>query len=307
MPNLRSIVCAVDFSEASRHALRWAEVFARQSQSRLTVVNAVDPLLAEAARMRFNVDLVHAETEPALRKFIAAPGTGDTAPAAETKLDVRVGDPSDVILESAAKHGADLIVLGTHGLGGIRKWLLGSTTERVLRRTQTAVLAVPYPERDGVVPHADPASIEWGPILAATDFSETSTRAVLWAAELAQEVSRPLLLLHVVEPIAVAPDWHVYIEEAEERRVTDAREALQALAQRFSTTVGTEIVAGRGRPADVMASTADDRGASLIAMGLHGGGGPLGVRPGSIAYRVLGLATTPVLVVPPQPQADVSK
>jgi universal stress protein A len=158
MQNLRSIVCAVDFSEASRHALRWAEAFARRSGSRLTVVNAVEPLLAEAARMKFNVDLVHAETEPALRKFVAGTGTGDTAHSAETKseamsetmlettLDVRVGEPSDVILDAAAKHSADLIVLGTHGLRGFRKLLLGSTAERVLRRTQTAVLAVPYPE-----------------------------------------------------------------------------------------------------------------------------------------------------------------
>jgi nucleotide-binding universal stress UspA family protein len=46
-----------------------------------------------------------------------------------------VGNPADVILETAAKERSDLIVMGTHGLGGIRKWLLGSTTERVLRRT----------------------------------------------------------------------------------------------------------------------------------------------------------------------------
>jgi nucleotide-binding universal stress UspA family protein len=306
MRNLRSIVCAVDFSEASRHALRWAEVFAQRSRSRLTVVNAVDPLLAEAARRRFNQDLVHAETEPALRKFIAVTGTGETAPSADAGVDVREGDPSDVILEAARKQGADLIVLGTRGLGGIRKWLLGSTTERVLRRTHTAVLAVPYPEGDSVVAHADPAQLEWGPILAATDFSETSTRAVQWAADLAQEVSRPLLLLNVVEPIAVAPEWHVYIEEAEEPRVATAREKLQASAQRFSATVATELIVSRGRAADVIASTAEERGASVIAMGLHGDGGPLGVRPGSIAYRVLSLATTPVLVVPPESHANVS-
>jgi universal stress protein A len=152
MPNPRSIVCAVDFSESSRHALRWAQVLARRYQSLLIVVNAVDPLLAEASKVRFNLDLVHADTEPALRKFIAATETGETGEAGETAhsvetmLDVRVGEPSDVILDAAAKHSADLIVLGTHGLRGFRKLLLGSTAERVLRRTQTAVLAVPYPE-----------------------------------------------------------------------------------------------------------------------------------------------------------------
>ncbi len=107
-----------------------------------------------------------------------------------------------------------------------------------------------------------------------------------------------------MEPIAVAPEWHVYIEEAEEPRVATAREKLQA--QRFSATVATELIVSRGRAADVIASTAEERGASVIAMGLHGDGGPLGVRPGSIAYRVLSLATTPVLVVPPESHANVS-
>lgn len=300
MLNLRSIVCAVDFSEASRHALRRAQVFAQRRGSRLVVVNAVDPLLAEAAKMRFNVDLVHAETEPALRTFVAETDAGQRTPSTDATLDVRVGDPADVILEAAARHKADVIVLGTRGLGGIRKWLIGSTTERVLRRTQTAVLAVPYPEPEApAVPQPDPAPHEWGPILAATDFSETSARAVQWAADLAQEVSSPLLLLHVVEPIPVGPEWQVYLAEAEAHREATARDQLHALAQRFSAPVAIEVVVARGRPADVLAAIAEERRASVIAMGLHGGTGPLGARPGSIAYRVLGLATTPVLVVPP--------
>ena len=140
---LRSLLCPVDFSEQSRHALRWAKALARRTKGRLTVLSAVDPLLADAARLRFGLDLVHAETAPALRQFAAETWSDDIAHATDANFDVRVGNPADVILETAARERTDLIVMGTHGLGGVRKWLLGSTTERVLRRTHTPVLAVP--------------------------------------------------------------------------------------------------------------------------------------------------------------------
>ena len=84
------------------------------------------------------------------------------------------------------------------------------------------VLAVP-PTVSDPVPLNDAASGNLGPVLAATDFSDTSARALRWAADLAHEIASPLLLVHVVEPIAVAPQWQPYIEDADEARVADAR------------------------------------------------------------------------------------
>jgi nucleotide-binding universal stress UspA family protein len=73
---LRSILTAVDFSEHSRHALRWAGAVAARFRSRLTVISVVDPLLAEAARIRLDQDLAKTETETALREFVAATWSG---------------------------------------------------------------------------------------------------------------------------------------------------------------------------------------------------------------------------------------
>jgi nucleotide-binding universal stress UspA family protein len=70
MPTLRSILCPVDFSDHSRRALSWGAALASRYRSRLTVLTAVEPLLAEAARVRLNLDLAKAETEPALREFV---------------------------------------------------------------------------------------------------------------------------------------------------------------------------------------------------------------------------------------------
>ena len=296
---LRSLLCPVDFSEHSGHALRWAKALARRTGGRLTVLNAVDPLLAEAAKLRFGLDLIHAETEPALRQFAAETWSGEAADVSNVNFEVRVGNPADVILETAARERTDVIVMGTHGLGGVRKWLLGSTTERVLRRTHTPVLAVPPTVSDPVSLN-DAACDIVGPIIAATDFSDTSTRAIRWAADLAHKMSSRLLLIHVVEPIAVAPQWQPYIEDADHARLAAARTELDTLTKPFANFVECESLVESGRPAEAIALIADHRRAGVIVMGVASSQRPLASRPGSIAYRVLGLANAPVLVVPPQ-------
>ena len=60
-----------------------------------------------------------------------------------------IGEPAAAIFEAATADATDLIVMGTQGLGGFRKWLLGSTTERLLRRTHLPVLAVPLAGESG--------------------------------------------------------------------------------------------------------------------------------------------------------------
>ena len=92
MPTLRSILCAVDFSDQSQQPLRWAAALALQHQSRLSVVTAVDPLLAQAAKARFGLDLAAAETTPALREFVKAAFPAQASWTAETAIDARVGE-----------------------------------------------------------------------------------------------------------------------------------------------------------------------------------------------------------------------
>lgn len=294
---LNPILCPVDFSEHSRHALRWAGALARRHESRVIVVSAVDPLLADAARTRLGLDLATTETAPALRTFIAETWPDETSRPAHTTR-THVGDPPDVILQTAASERAGLIVMGTQGLGGVRKWLLGSTTERVLRRSQTPVLAVPGPEQE--VPEVSAAALASGPILVATDFSGTAEHAVTWAADLARRVGTPLLIAHVVEPISVPPQWHAYVHDTDEARVAAARAKLEQVAAPMSGAQACEIIATLGRPADSIAALAAQRQVSVIVMGLASDEGPFAPRPGSIAYRVLALARTPVLVVPPE-------
>jgi nucleotide-binding universal stress UspA family protein len=292
-----AILSPVDFSEHSRHALRWAAAFATRFRSRLTVINVVDPLLAEAARIRLRQDLAKAETEPALREFVAATWSEGADPPEHTVVKTTVGEPATAILETAKADAADLIVMGTQGLGGFRKWLLGSTTERLLRRTHVPVLAVPPPSADSdVVPQHRGCDISH--IVTATDFSDASVAAAQAAVELSMRWSASLTLLHVVVPLKVPAQWQSLVQDSEDARVASARTALRTLAGQLCGTRVREDVVILGQPAEMIGSITRERGAQLIVMGLASDRGVFAPRPGSIAYRVLCSSTVPVLVVP---------
>jgi nucleotide-binding universal stress UspA family protein len=300
---VHSIMSAVDFSEQSRQALRWAGAFAAKFQSRLTVISVVDPLLAEAARIRLGLDLAK-EAEPALRDFVTA--TWPNGAPAQIALKTTVGEAATAILTTASSEAVALITAGTQGLGGLRKWLLGSTTERLLRHTRVPVLAVPPDGSQSDDSNAG-GTIEVSRILAATDFSESSLAAVKYAAQLARHFSAKLVLAHVVEPLIVPAPWRSLVQESDETRSADARTRLKTLAEELCPAQECETLAPVGRAADVIGSLAEEQRAQVVVMGLSSAQGTFAPRPGSIAYRVLTSTTVPVLVVPAPVAAGVQE
>ncbi len=292
--NVRAILSPVDFSEHSRHALRWAGAFAARFHCRLTILGVVDSLLAEAARIRLGRDLA-AETEPALREFVAATWPDGMDTSLQPAFETATGDSADAILDAATADGSDLIVMGTQGLGGFRKWLLGSTTERLLRRTHVPVLAVPLAAAsEGAASDAGFVSR----VLAATDFSDASVAAATIAAQLASAFSAQLTLAHIVEPLSVPPQWRPLVDDADETRVGASRSRLRALAGQICGDQNCDQVVAVGRAAELIGSVAAECRAQIVVMGLASDRGAFAPRPGSIAYRVLCATTIPVLVVP---------
>ena len=293
--NPRSILCAIDFSEQSRHALRWAAALASWFGSDLTVINVVDPLLAQAVRVRSGQDLAREDIEPALRQFVAATLTAPPPAVTLTSVVFRtpIGDAARSILETAEEDGADLIVMGTQGLSGFRKWLLGSTILRLLRRTRVPVLGVPQPDES--LTHEEPSVRR---ILATTDFGNSSITAVKAAVQWARACPATLTVSHIVTPLTVPPEWRSLVETSDETRVANGRAQLHALAQQLCGAHECDEVVVLGHPADAIASVALERRAELIVMGLASDDGLLSARPGSIAYRVLSSTSVPVLIVP---------
>jgi universal stress protein A len=292
---VRSVLCPVDFSEQSRQALLWASAIAQYRGGALTVLSVVEPLLAQAARIRLGVDLARTEAEPALREFVEGTLPEGVRQAAHVRMEVTVGNPSEAILQTSRRLKAGLIVMGTHGLGGFRKFLLGSTTEHVLRRTEWPVLAVP----GGAVsaPAPQHPGVQLRKILLATDFRESAMAATQWASDLASDINVPLVLAHVVEPVVVPARWQALVADFESDRVASGQRMLARLSVSFRDT-HNDCVVSIGRPADTIASLAIEYEAGLVVMGLANPQDSEPRKPGSIAYRVLRVANVAVVVVP---------
>jgi universal stress protein A len=295
MLTVRSILCPVDFSEQSRQALLWASAIAQHRGGELTVLSVVEPLLAQAAGIRLGVDLAREETEPALREFVEATLPEHERQASHVRMEVEIGNPSEVILQTGRKRNPELIVMGTHGLGGFRKLLLGSTTEQVLRRTEWPVLAVPA--RAVSAPAVEHPGVQLRRILLATDFRESAMAAAQWAGDLASDISVPLVLAHVVEPVVLPPRWQALAADFESDRIASGHRLLARLSASFRDT-HSDCVVSVGRPADTIASLAIEYGAGLVVMGLANPEDSEPRKPGSIAYRVLRIGHVAVVVVP---------
>ena len=210
---------------------------------------------------------------------------------------VLVGETASEIVALAQREHAHLIVIATHGLSGYRKMLLGSTTEQVLRQTTVPVLVAPPPEQ--TPPNTDPSRIDVGRVLAPVDFKDGCLTEVRAAATLAQTFDVPLLLVHVVAPLKGLERLRQRLDTHNRAQIERAEQQIQQLVSEVGTSAPIETAVIVGSPAEDIAQIAVARGVGLIVMGLRRQEHMFGPRPGSIAYRVLGLAPARVLALPP--------
>ena len=286
--DVKRILCPTDFSETSAHAADLAVAMAgyyKAAISALHVVQTFEPSLDAGS-----VDGVRQET---------AAFFGDATKAGLT-LDVHVelGSPIQRILDHADSLPADLVVMGTHGSSGFEHVVLGSVTEKVLRKARCPVLTVP--------PHVRCRSrLPFRRLLCATDFSEASSFAAQFAMSLAGESGACLTLLHVLEW-----PWHeppqpsieelpaeqgfalaMFRRESEER----ARKELDALVRETQPRVRAAVVSGT--PYEQVLAAAAAESADLIVLGVGRRSALNLTLLGSTANHVVRAAACPVLTL----------
>jgi nucleotide-binding universal stress UspA family protein len=149
MIQLRNVLVAVDFGDASNVALTYARTLSRSFGARLHVLHVMenlflrpmanDPRAIEAGAMKRLLETLTDEDRTVLH---AVPV-------------VRKSDaPADEIVKYAAAEHIDLIVMGTHGRPGLAHMLMGSVAEKVVRSAPCPVLTLRHPEREFVVADA---------------------------------------------------------------------------------------------------------------------------------------------------------
>jgi len=290
----RNILCPVDLSEISRHALAHAVALARRYEGRVTLLNVVPEL---PSLVVFPLSPDRPTLDPAAREGLWEELRAFAGPACDqAPLDAVVveGDPARTIVEQAGEIRADLVVMGTHGRSGFERWVLGSVTEKVLRKAHCPVLTVP--------PSAGPPE-DGGPrfrrIVCPVDFSRPSVHAAGYALSLAEEAQARLTLLHVVDwlpsrearPGRRHDEYRDYVERDGLRRL---RGLVPSDARNWCEPREAVVF---GKPwREVLRRSAEEE-ADLVVMGVHGRGALDLILFGSTTQHVVRGATCPVLTI----------
>jgi nucleotide-binding universal stress UspA family protein len=288
MSLLKSILCPIDFSEFSTKAYDYAQSLAWHYKAELLVQHvlySLPPFIEDKAYME-TCRKLRAEAERKVKGFVKH----HTRTKVRPQCIVQDGTATDLILSLAEAQAVNLIVMGTHGLRGVDRLMLGSVTERVLRKAQCPVLAVRKPAHDFVSPGKEPDPVNIRKILLGMDFSDHAHRALDYALSMAREYGAELTLLHVLEHFPSSPD----VQNTEAKAVKQLEECVPPEAR-----AGCHIkpLLRIGKPYQQIIQLASEAQTDLAIMGVRGRTSLDSALFGSTAYRVIQLGPCPVLAV----------
>ncbi len=307
MIEIKRILCPIDFSEFSGRALDYAVALAGWYEARVTALHVYTEwpnfgmLPAIEANALAQLRSTAADREAGrqhMRTF------ADCHARSDVQIDISLQESPNLhreILAQAETLPADLLVVGSHGRSGFEHLLLGSITEKVLRKARCPVMVVP--------PHASEVGlahvVHLQHILCPVDFSEGSLAAVTLALSLAEEADAHLTLLHVEDILRdlqalaehTAPGEIDVVALRAESRATCLRRLLGLVPDSVKTfcTVDTEVSDGRASHGILRAAA--DRTSDLIVMGVQGRGAVNMALFGSNTHEVIRAATCPVLTI----------
>jgi nucleotide-binding universal stress UspA family protein len=298
MTAIRRILCPLDFSRFSRHALKQAVALAREFGAEISalhvftiapVMEVVPPAGRTAIDPHYLSATTRQELTTELREFTYEVDAGGVVIHAE----VAEGDQVDTIIRRAEAWPADLIVMGTHGRTGLERLVLGSVAEKVLRRAPCPVLTIP---RRVLTPTR---ALTLGRLLCAVDFSEASLHALRYAAALAAPAGPGLCVLNVVELFGATrdlasleiPDFRVELVRAARARLEAAVPADVRAACPVADVVTT------GRPWEEIVRVAAEQDCDAIVLGVRQRAAAGLLLFGSTAQHVVRDAACPVLTI----------
>lgn len=293
----KKVLATIDYSELSLEGVDYAIALASELGATLSLVNVVEPSVTlggteSVVIARSDEEIVKLEKRhlAKLSKKLAKAGR----PIVPYTL---YGKPYREIVALAKERNFDLIVTATHGNTGLRRVLMGSTAEWVVRHAPCPVLTVPALLADRK------SGKRWvmglNKILVPIDFSETSTRALPYAVALAEQFKAEVTLIHVTE-LPPALGGYDYTPSPElESRMKQSAEELLARVERdaFPDSVYTEAIVRSGTPFHEITKAASRLEADLIILTTHGRTGLKHALLGSNAERIVRHANCPVLVV----------
>jgi nucleotide-binding universal stress UspA family protein len=278
------ILLATDGSEEAELAARTAADLAGKTGSELDVVHVL-VLPPETLHDPFGTDAREEFEKRGRARLDELVGRIEASGGEVGGTLFRVGSPAAEIVAQAEEVGAGLVILGSRGLGAMRRALMGSVSDSVVRHAPCPTLVVRGE------PLAFPTKI-----LLATDGSEEAKLAAQTTAALTEGTDSEL---HVVTVGPFAPTVFAATEEEPARMAREARRTLDEQVGLIEAAGGRVAQAHLrlGGAAEEIVVLAEDVDAGLIAMGSRGRGGIRRALMGSVSERVVRHAHGPVMII----------
>jgi nucleotide-binding universal stress UspA family protein len=293
-----TLVVPLDGSDTAEAALPYAEALARLEGASLMLLSVADPaeegFFGLSADDRASYDRARRAALTSYLKTAAQPMV-DRGVAVTTS--VATGKVADRILALASRTAAAAIVVASHGRGGVKRLVLGSVADKVMRMSLRPVLLIGA----GKGAHRR-KTVRFRRLLVPLDGSPLAEQALQPAGRLAAASGAAITLVRV-EPwhlTWLAPGYEYVPASAgtEEDIQRAAIEYLQPLRARLPASVAVDLAVLRGGPAEQLAAYEAEHAVDLIVMTTHGRGGLRRLAVGSTADRLV-RAGLPILLTRP--------
>ena len=294
---INRIFCATDFSDFAKDVVAYGVTLSKEFRAKLYICHVVDlPAVTTYGEAVIgpienqNRFMGYARREIELL-------VGDQS--IEYQPLITLGNTTEEIARLAREHLADLVITATHGRSGLKRFFLGSVTERLMRTLPCPLLVIRGAEEEAV--RSRRQKFPFKRILVGCDFSSDSQLALDYSISMAQEFESELHLVHVVEPSGYKDLFKLPFEPGEKfkKDLYDMiQEKLKALvpgdALNWITLKTTLRV---GKPYEELIRYSEINDIDLIAMGTRGHGMVEDLLVGSTTDRVIRRAPCPVLSI----------
>jgi nucleotide-binding universal stress UspA family protein len=279
---LERIIIPLDGSLTAEAVLPHVRRILRRQDAEIILVRAVVPAPVE------NTMLIADAAMGAAKSYVSGVQERLEREGVRVSSEVRAGTAVGVILDVAEERKATMIAMATHGATGLKRILLGSVAEVVLRKSPVPVLVLRPFWTSEEAPHEEMENVPIRNLLVPVDGSDLAELAVPAALELARLFEARAILLRVLEE-------HREDSAAE---VREAEEHLDAIARTFERRgIDTFLLVEKGDAVEQILDAARFHQADLIVMTTHGRSGLSRLVTGSVTEHVLRRAMVPLLVV----------
>ena len=293
--DIRNILIPIDFSKHAIRALDLGVYLAQLYQAEVHLLHSLTGIEDGpwgALQNSPEAKVLHQSSRKMIDDLLTYTIANHTREGVVISPVITGGRAATQIVEHAQKNPIDLIVLGSHGHGGIRRFLLGSKAEEIAHTASCSVLVVHDNEKE---------KIGVDKILVPIDFSEESEQAIEWAKSLVKGRKASLILMHVVEgnpatemieiPQTIKTDVFSVLEKRSREALEDAAEKIRAEG------IDVETIIEHGSVARSILDYPKHNPVDLIVMSARGKGEAGHFLMGSISTKVMRNAACPTLVV----------